>query len=518
VSARSYTLNEIWNIAVRHRWLILVPVAIGLAAAPFLGRFAPLRYRSEALILVVPPQVPGSYVQPTVAESVEDRLPSITARILSRSRLETIILDLDLYKKERAREVMEDVVEQMRLRDVKTTATGKDIDSFRVSYESDSPETAQAVTERLTSFYVEQNVAERAAQAENTTQLIAAQIENTKQRLSEQDKKLEAYRKAHPGQLPSQLEGNLQAIQYSQLQLQNLNEAINRAQERRVRIEREIAALDALPVQRPPAPAAGNTEPTTAELLEAARKTRAELVGRYKPDHPEFQRVERQIAELTERLESERPLSARTPDKPINIAEAVQQQKRLGLEAELAIVDRQLNRDRSDEAALKKTIASYQAKVDVLPTRESELTDLMREYNTLSEAYSDLLLKRENASLAANLERRQIGENFTVVDPASRPERPFNEVQRYGVMFSGAAAGLILALAIIGLREWRDSSFRSKDEVLKVLSLPVLASIPAMASPQERQASVRRRWAMDIGGSALLLASVGFVVVWQLFQ
>jgi uncharacterized protein involved in exopolysaccharide biosynthesis len=70
VSARSYTLNEIWNIGVRNRWVILVPVAIGLAAAPFLARFAPLRYRSEALILVVPPQVPGSYVQRTVVESI----------------------------------------------------------------------------------------------------------------------------------------------------------------------------------------------------------------------------------------------------------------------------------------------------------------------------------------------------------------------------------------------------------------------------------------------------------------
>jgi polysaccharide chain length determinant protein (PEP-CTERM system associated) len=516
VSARNYTLDEIWNIAVRNRWLILIPVALGLAAAPFLARFAPLRYRSEALILVVPPQVPGSYVQPTVVESVEDRLPSITARILSRSRLEKIILDLDLYKKERSREVMEDVVDQMRIRDVKTTATGRDIDSFRVSYESDNPETAQAVTERLTSFYVEQNVAERASQAENTTQLIAAQLENTAQRLKEQEKKLEAYRKAHPGQLPSQLGGNLQAIQYSREQLQNLNEATNRAQERRLRIEREIAALDALPVPRIATPVAA--EPTTAELLAAARESRAILIGRYRPGHPALNDVERQIAELSAKLENEAPLSARTPEQPINLAEATQQQKRLGLQGELAIVDRQLKQYADEEAKLKREVTSYQARVDVVPTRESELVELTREYAALNASYSDLLLKRESASLAANLERRQIGEQFTVVDPASRPERPFNEMQRYGFMASGAAAGLALALVVIGLREYRDSSFRSKDEVVKVLSLPVLASIPAMASPQERQAAMRRRWALDIGGSTLLIASVGFLVVWQLFR
>src|SRR3546814_9551156 len=79
---------------VRHRWLILIPIAIGVAAAPLLATIIPLRYRSEALILVVPPQVPDSYVKPTVTKTVEDRLPGITAQILSRSRLERIILDM----------------------------------------------------------------------------------------------------------------------------------------------------------------------------------------------------------------------------------------------------------------------------------------------------------------------------------------------------------------------------------------------------------------------------------------
>ena len=46
-----------------------------------------------------------------MTESIEDRLPSITDQILSRSRLERIILEMDLYKAERARQVMEDVVE-----------------------------------------------------------------------------------------------------------------------------------------------------------------------------------------------------------------------------------------------------------------------------------------------------------------------------------------------------------------------------------------------------------------------
>ena len=39
----------------------------------------------------VPQRVPDSYVKATITESIENRLPSISEQILSRSRLERII-------------------------------------------------------------------------------------------------------------------------------------------------------------------------------------------------------------------------------------------------------------------------------------------------------------------------------------------------------------------------------------------------------------------------------------------
>ena len=96
--ARTYTPDDIRHILIKRRWVVLLPFALGLAAAPLLAPFAPERYRSETLIMVVPQRVPDSYVKPTVTETIEDRLPSITEQILSRSRLERIIQDMDLYK------------------------------------------------------------------------------------------------------------------------------------------------------------------------------------------------------------------------------------------------------------------------------------------------------------------------------------------------------------------------------------------------------------------------------------
>ena len=107
-------------------------------------------------------------------------------------------------------------------------------------------------------------------------------------------------------------------------------------------------------------------------------------------------------------------------------------------------------------------------------------------------AYTNLLVKREDSMLAGNLERRQIGEQFKLLDTASMPERPYNQLQRLGVMASGAGVGLVLGLLAVALLEYRDRSFRSEEEVVKSLSVPVLALIPVMSSNGERRAARMR--------------------------
>ena len=523
MSVRALTLRDITELIAQNRWLLLIPFAIGLATVPVLARFAPELYRSEALLLVIPQQVPEDYVTPTMTQTIEERLPAITDQILSRSRLEQIIQQLDLYPAEREREVMEDVVQKMRL-DIQTSAAlpaaagpRRDVNSIRVSYVSDNAERARQVTERLASLYIEQNLKDRENQADSTSQFLTTQLDVAKRRLVEQEKKLEEYRKSNAGQLPSQLQGNLQAIQTASLQVQSLNESMNRAQERRLLVERQIAdsQIVAAPV---PAGTPENPAPlSTAQQLEVSRARLALMLQRYTPNHPEVASLERTILDLVAKLESETPVGAVVEQKkPVTPAEAAQQKRILDLQAELTVIDYQLTANRAEAARLNALIAEYQAKIDVLPTRESELVELTRDYSTMQAAYTNLLVKREDAMLASNLERRQIGEQFKLLDTASMPERPFNQTQRLGIMSSGAIAGLVLGCLIVGLREYRDSSFRGEEETLRTLSIPVLALIPAMSSAGEARAARRRTRLKDAGGAAVVLAAIVVVVVWRL--
>jgi polysaccharide chain length determinant protein (PEP-CTERM system associated) len=523
---RKHSLNEIVSLIVRRRWVILVPFAVGVALAPFLARYAPPRYRSEALIVVIPQQVPNDFVRPTVSQPVEERLPSITDQILSRTKLQHIVEDLDLYRAERARNVMEDVVDRMRA-DVSTSAVGRNVDSFRIGYVSDNAEKAQKVTERLASLYINQNTQERAAQADHTSVFLAAQLADVKRQLVDQEKKLEDYSKSHAGQLPSQLQANLQAIQNANMQLQSLSESTNRAQERRFLIDRQIAdalAVPDTPTTAPVIPTPAGEVPvatlSTAQQLELARARRTALLQRFTPDYPEVARLEQTIVELAERLAREAPVSdsaatRETRETPANAAEAAQQRKVRDLRDDLTVIDYQLGVNKTEADRLKAAIAQYQAKVDALPSRESELVELTRDYSTIQTLYANLLMKSQDSVIAANLERGQIGEQFKLVDQASMPERPYNQRQRQTMMASGPVAGLVLGLLVVMLLEIRDSSFRHAEEVIATLSVPVLASIPIMKSDRQRQAAKRRRRVMDVAGATLLLAAGVVLVLWR---
>ena len=524
---RTYTPDDIVQAIVKRRWLVLFPLALGVAATPLLARFAPERYRSETLIMVVPQRVPDSYVKPTITESVEDRLPSISEQILSRSRLERIITDMDLYKEMRAREVMEDVVQGMR-EDITVSLVGDarqaNADSFRLSYVSNIAETARKVTERLASLYIEQNLQDRENQATSTSQFLETQLQEAKQRLVEHEQKLEAYRKQHSGELPTQLQGNLQSIQNANIQLQSVNESLNRALERRLLIERQVADTEAMPLPVDPnqqrEPPATEAPSTTAQQLQVARGRLAALLQVYTPDHPEVIGFERRVMELQQRLEGEAPLGVQeeeaAPPKPVSPVEAAQRKRILDLKAELLVIDRQVEASHAEQERLKRNIIALQSKVDVLPTRESELVELTRDYGTLQAAYGSLLMKREDSMIAANLERRQIGEQFRILDPASKPEKPFNEMERLGIMASGAGVGLALGLLLVAFLEYRDSSFHREEDVMSVLSLPVLALVPLMTSERERRTVRRRRVWMDLAGSTVLVLAVAVVVFWRL--
>jgi len=183
---------------------------------------------------------------------------------------------------------------------------------------------------------------------------------------------------------------------------------------------------------------------------------------------------------------------------------------------QLELLDKNLAKKQADDQRLRAQVTAYQARVEAAPTRESEMTELTRDYKTLQDMYTSLLSRKEDAKIAANLERRQIGEQFKLLDPARLPEKPFSpNRQMLNLMGLGAGAGL--GLLLIGLLEYRDQSFKTDHEVMRVLSLPVLAVVPMMQSPAEKKWAFKKRLLIASACSATVIAGLGVVAYTFLF-
>jgi hypothetical protein len=140
----------------------------------------------------------------------------------------------------------------------------------------------------------------------------------------------------------------------------------------------------------------------------------------------------------------------------------------------------------------------------------------MRDYGTIQDGYTALLRKSEESKIAVDLERRQIGEQFRVIDGARLPERPISP-NRLRINMFGILGGLALGLGLVAFLEYRDTSFKSDDDVMTTLALPVLAVIPLMTNAGERRQARRRRLLLAASASVTcMLLAAAVMAVWRM--
>ncbi len=125
-------------------------------------------------------------------------------------------------------------------------------------------------------------------------------------------------------------------------------------------------------------------------------------------------------------------------------------------------------------------------RIDRTPLRESEFAALTRDYEDTKKLYSSLTARQQEASMAASLTRRDLGERFRVIEPAQLPERPAGQSRRNALFLALAlAAGISVSLG--AAVEYRDHSLRSETDVMIGLRLPVLAAIPNLRATTGRR-------------------------------
>jgi hypothetical protein len=126
------------------------------------------------------------------------------------------------------------------------------------------------------------------------------------------------------------------------------------------------------------------------------------------------------------------------------------------------------------------------------PAVAEQLDALQRESQHLSRSYQDFSNRRLEATVQAQLERRQLGEQFRVLEAAFRAPEPASP-NRPLIVLLGIMFGCALGAGIGVLLESVDSAVHSPQQLQAALNLPVLAAIPRIWLESDRAALRRSR-------------------------
>jgi len=502
-TGKSFNIHDYLEIFLRRIWYVIIPFAFVVSAAAIYSFTAPQKYRATTLILVTPQKVPADYVRPTITSRIEDRLQSIGQEIMSRTRLEQVISEFKLYQAEAKSLALEEIIELMR-KDTTVQIRGRE-GYFTISYTGKDPRTVTMVTNKLASLFIEENLKLREQQAQGTTEFLTIELNATKAKLEEQEKLVTQFKKQFMYELPDQRDVNLNILGKLQQQLQTLNDALKSAQDRKLIIQKQLTEMRNMAAMLTEQPAGPTTQDDSAgsfpspsafpkpkmgnpdELrLEKLKSLLSELMTKYKEKHPDVLTTKKQIADLEKKIEKDRAVMKEAEPEVASpgVPKEKGEKKEAGvdpfyreMEGQLAATDLEIKRLKDEEARTKAKMGEYQTRVENIPVRELAMTNLTRDYQNTNETYHSLLRKNQEAQQAENLERRQKGEQFKVIDPARIPEKPFSPNIPRNLLFS-ALLGMGLGFGMAFFREQMDRSFKDAEDLETTLGFKVLANIP----------------------------------------
>lgn len=484
----------------RRRWVyLLLPVLILPVVAYVVSIFIPNRFTSQTLVLVEQPRVPDAYVKPVVGDELGQRLSTMQEQILSRTRLQPIIDRYGLYKNDIGKVPMEELLDKMRKKIAVIPVRGEfgartaGLPGFYISFTAEDARTAQQVCAQITSMFMDENLRLRQQRAQGTTDFLRSQLEEAKKKLDDQDGRLAVFKQKYVSQLPGSEQTNLSMLGSLNARLEAATQGVAQAQQQKTYLDAILAQQEVAFRQSDPETGA---VASTDDLLKRREALQSELLGletRYTPDHPDVIKLKASIARLDAQIvqsQSLKPQIKLAPSKP-----EPKELQQLRLNVQLA--GDTLKNKIADRDRIQAEIRIYESRVQLSPKVEEEFKILTRDYQSAQAFYEDLLRKSQQSEMATDLERKQEGEQFRVMDPANLPERPTFPNRP---LFAGG--GLVLGLAVgaglVLLMEYRDKSLRTEQDVLVALNLKTIAMIPDLDDlPYKPSSSERRRMQRD---------------------
>jgi len=537
-SRRSLDLEDVLDIARRHKTWILAPTLAVLVLSVVIAFLWPDTYVSVATLRVVPPQVPENFVPANVSLDLEGRVNTLVQLILNRATLTTVINTHGLYKRELARLPIDDVIEDMRRHDLKVVTVAQNLNqsqrqqypAFELRFAYRDRFIAQKVTTDLVARFLAENVREVSEQTVSTTQFLRDQWDESKKKLDAIEQRLSDFRSHNIGRLPEEQQNNYQQLAAIESRRLNLNLSINRVNQEKLLEENQLQIYrgqlaTAKDTSAPEAAAQQKNDKLAdkdheiSQLEDSLSSARA----RYSETHPDVQHLESLLAIARKQREAllkedqsakpapapqQRPASPQLIHEQRDLAAAIERTQGL-----IQAKDLEMDDYRKQAAQLNATVKSYEGRLASVPTGIKEYDELIRDRDLAKKDYEDLDRRLNSSAMATALENRQGGERLEQLDAPTLPQTP-TEPKRPLIVGLGTALGLAIGIAIAAAREVKDTALKNLKDVRSYTQLPILATIPALENDSIARRHSRLRvlaWSgASLASAAIISGSIAY--------
>lgn len=478
------TVREYALIASRNKWIIMGAIALSLTLALGYYLLATKYFRSQTLIVAEDRKGIDDVINrgEGADAAFEKRLFLIQKQIISQDFLGAIARELNMQRDEAIKQGEEaDWGELARMTKIERAmidpAGGKSsqnlVDGFVVSFLHQDPKTAMQVTARIADKFIEENNREREKEVEGTGEFLDEELRALKHELEKREESISQFKKAHLGDLPQQADANLRALDRVEAEITSTTENLQRHSDKLGTLHEAVQLYRTSGQQ---SFGAGVTRPMEPDpLFRRLRELREKLVklrAEFYDGYPEIILTKEEIRQMEEELTNLYGKDAIRPDKT-------------PLDPYLQDLLKQQNEERTEIALLRQRLEQLRAskrdlerRLDRSPSVEQELLVLERDYNNMKTNYAMLLDKRLHTRVEENIEKRQKGGKYRIVERANLPNVAAipNGLR---VLVLGFLFGCVFGAGLSLLRERLTPQFRGPEDVELLLAGPrLLASIP----------------------------------------
>ncbi len=496
-------IKKLLNIFYIHKGIAIAVFVVIFPLSVYLAWSLPDVYRSRTLIQIIPPKLPPGYVATqSTPMNIEQRVRQISDEILSRPNLQRIVAEFNLYPDQSRIDTRVDTLRKRIALDIRRT------DAFALSFDDVSPEKAKDVTARLGAIFIDATQQMRQQQITGTATFINSEADRLRKELETQESAVNLYKAQYRAELPEQLDANLRTIDQFRREYESGMLRYTSLQERKGNLEKQIAEWEILAMADSMLPgiSSGGANPqkiTGSVSLEGKKRELDIMLRQYSPKHPDVIRLKREIDALESQAAS--ATSAATGSSGPVVTSSPGASLKEMLSSQIEDLKLEIAALKSKNDMLRSQIADYQKRVDNTPLRAIELSKITRVYDITLKKYQDLQAKSLETQISENMERKDKGEKFNVIDPANLPQVPIGP-NRPRIIIVGLVLGLGAGVGMAFLRETLDTSFKRAEDLRDNIPLPILATIPAVIT---RGSLIEQRRAQRM----LVFASIGMLFV-----